>query len=267
MSSSSYTDNTTAGPPPSTIIREGGIADVLDAVRLLESVWSADPGDGPVTAPVLHALLHTGGLLPVARDARGGLLAAAVAFRSTRAPEVLHLHVLGVAAVAQGQGLGTRMMLHLRARAAELGVTRLTWTFDPIVARNAHFYLNVLGAHVEQYVRDPYGALDDAINAGQGSDRLLVTWDVAGSCEASGEPAASSVPSALAESASGGPERLPVTAALVAVEIPADIETLRVNSPGLARAWRSETRAILGATGATVVGLDHRGRYLVRNHG
>ena len=246
------------------VLRDGGARDVNEAVRLLESVWSARPGDGPATAPMLHALLHTGGLLPVAEDERGTLVAAAVAFRSTSAPEVLHLHVVGVAQVAQGEGLGTRMLRRLRAQAAELGLARMTWTFDPLVARNAHLYLRVLGGRVEQYLCDPYGPLEDAINAGQGSDRLAVTWDVEPSRGASGtRPAFEVALPALTVSLAGAPEHLPSQGGLVAVEIPSDIEALRRTMPDVARAWRLEIRAILGADGATIIGLDDRGRYLV----
>ena len=49
----------------------------------------------------------------------------------------------------------------------------------------------------------------------------------------------------------------------VGSEDPSDIESLRRTMPDLARAWRSEIRAILGADGATIVGLDERGRYQV----
>ena len=41
---------------------------------------------------------------------------------------------------------------------AELGVTQILWTFDPLVSRNAHLNLNALGARVTDYVPDMYGA-------------------------------------------------------------------------------------------------------------
>ena len=54
----------------------------------------------------------------------------------------------------------------------------MTWTFDPLVRRNAHFNLAVLGATVDEYLVDFYGPLPDAVNAGDESDRLLVVWPV-----------------------------------------------------------------------------------------
>ena len=73
-------------------------------------------------------------------------------------------------------GLGRAMKLHQRAWAADHGLAWVTWTFDPLVRRNAWFNLDVLGAQVHEYLVDFYGPIDDAINAGDESDRLLVAW-------------------------------------------------------------------------------------------
>ena len=52
----------------------------------------------------------------------------------------------------------------------------ITWTFDPLVRRNAWFNIGVLGAHVAEYLVDFYGPMTDAINANDESDRLVVAW-------------------------------------------------------------------------------------------
>ena len=36
------------------------------------------------------------------------------------------------------------------------------WTFDPLVARNAHLNLNKLGAPVEEFVENMYGATNNS---------------------------------------------------------------------------------------------------------
>ena len=68
------------------------------------------------------------------------------------------------------------MKLHQRAWAADHGLAWVTWTFDPLVRRNAWFNIGVLGAEVHEYLVDFYGPIDDSINAGDESDRLLVAW-------------------------------------------------------------------------------------------
>ena len=90
----------------------------------------------------------------------------------------LHSHVTGILPGVRRTGLGRAMKLHQRAWAADHGLAWVTWTFDPLVRRNAWFNLGVLGAHVHEYLVDFYGPIDDAINAGDESDRLLVAWPV-----------------------------------------------------------------------------------------
>ena len=75
-------------------------------------------------------------------------------------------------------GIGTALKLHQRAWCAERDIGVVAWTYDPLIARNAWFNLGRLGAHVEAYLVDFYGPMDDGLNAGEESDRLLVHWPV-----------------------------------------------------------------------------------------
>ena len=52
----------------------------------------------------------------------------------------------------------------------------ITWTYDPLILRNAWFNASKLGAFPREYLIDFYGEMPDAVNAGQGSDRLVVGW-------------------------------------------------------------------------------------------
>ena len=51
----------------------------------------------------------------------------------------------------------------------------MTWTFDPLVARNATLQLPAPGRRTGQY-QDFYGQMRDGVNAGQASDRMVVSW-------------------------------------------------------------------------------------------
>ena len=77
-----------------------------------------------------------------------------------------------------GRAVGTAIKLHQRDWALAHGGTAITWTYDPLVARNAHFNLNRLGARPERYLLDVYGELRDDLNRGDPSDRLLVRWSL-----------------------------------------------------------------------------------------
>jgi predicted GNAT superfamily acetyltransferase len=63
--------------------------------------------------------------------------------------------------------------------AKENDFASISWTFDPLVRRNAHFNLVTLGAKVTSYHRDFYGELEDVINSGDKTDRLVVERQVA----------------------------------------------------------------------------------------
>lgn len=89
-------------------------------------------------------------------------------------------HMLAVREGYAGSGLGRALKWRQRDLALSQGYRRMTWTFDPLEARNAHLNLNLLGATAREYIVNCYGAMEDRINAGIPSDRLMAEWDLAG---------------------------------------------------------------------------------------
>ena len=75
--------------------------------------------------------------------------------------------------------MGFALKLHQRAWALSRDVTTITWTFDPLVCRNAYFNVAKLAATPAEYLPDFYGEMDDVINGSDDSDRLLVHWPLA----------------------------------------------------------------------------------------
>ena len=163
---------------------------------------------------LIRAIGHAGGYVAAAYD-DGDVVGGSLGFlgRHLGAPS-LHSHVTGILPGVRRTGLGRAMKLHQRAWAAANGLTWVTWTFDPLVRRNAWFNLGVLGAVVHEYLVDFYGPIDDTINAGDESDRLLVAWAVG----------------------DGGPTDVapPDPTGTVAVPTPADIVVLRRTDPAAA---------------------------------
>lgn len=75
-----------------------------------------------------------------------------------------------VSSAMQGRGIG-RALKRLQARVAgELGYGEMRWTFDPMLARNAHFNLDALGATGIRFLPEYYGSA--------ASDRVLVRWQL-----------------------------------------------------------------------------------------
>jgi predicted GNAT superfamily acetyltransferase len=263
-------------------------AELHAASALLARIWR--PTD-PMPYEMLRVIRHIGGYVSGAFEA-DTLIGACAAFPT--AAGGLHSHITG--ATAPGRGVGLAVKLHQRTWALDRGITRISWTFDPLVRRNAYFNLAKLAARAEEYLEDFYGEMPDELNAGDPSDRLLVVWDLrdpavaavadgaAGARDAvrdgaaegeatSGDettgdgPPGRGVTVALTDDPSGRPvERDPAGADRLAIGTPADIAALRARDPLLAREWRRRQRAALGgalAAGYHVTGFTRSGHYLL----
>ncbi len=220
-------------------------ADLRRLVVLFNQVW------GTVTPIVgvelLRAIGHTGGYISGAFT-QNRMVGGSLAFLGRHHDEVaLHSHITGILPGVRQTGLGRLMKLHQRVWAAEQGLEWITWTFDPLVRRNAWFNIGVLGAQIDEYLVDFYGQMNDSLNGNDPSDRLLVAWSTAG------PPADHAAPTAVPPGA-------------IAVPTPADIIVLRRTDPVEASAWRLRIREELGTqltTGGRVVGFTRDGEYLV----
>ncbi len=213
------------------------VASVHEASAVLSEVWGGDRTGMP--ANLLRALEHVGNYAFGVYDG-DRMVGASVAFFGPPADRVLHSHITGFLAPYRGRGIGRDLKAHQRAWALERGAERITWTFDPLVARNAHFNLETVGARVAEYLVDHYGPMDDGVNRGDESDRILVSWDL-------------SVPR---------PERGEVVASIA---VPRDIEAIRPASAQDAAAWRRRVREAFIANleeGLVVGGFDDERGYL-----
>ncbi len=243
------------------------------ACTLFGDLWREPSGALPISDHVLRALQLSGNYVFGAFDADGELAGASVAW-ATPPPEIdLHSHITGVDARRHRSGTGLALKLHQRAWALERGITGITWTFDPLVRRNAVFNLSRLGAEVVSYVENVYGQMDDALNAGDESDRLLLRWNleserVVAAADGTAFELGGDRPLALVAAPDGTPlvELHPADLSEFAVQVPADIESLRRGDPAAARRWRAATREVLGGAlhaGGRVLGLDWAGAFVV----
>ena len=84
--------------------------------------------------------------------------------------------MLAVRPDARNLGLGRRLKEHQRAMVRELGASVIYWTYDPLVARNAHLNFNRLGVRLAEYVENMYGVTDSVLHGGIPTDRMVVAW-------------------------------------------------------------------------------------------
>jgi predicted GNAT superfamily acetyltransferase len=245
------------------------------AAHVLADIWRTTLGAGPIEAALLIAFLHTDNYVAGA-FAGAEMVGVCVGFYAS-AGTALHSHIAGVRDRWTGKGVGTAMKFHQRAWAIRHGIESVTWTFDPLVARNAYFNVHRLGARVTRYATDFYGAMSDGLNDGQATDRLLVSWNVTvepGAHAAAIHPPDPRVFPALQMDRAFQPVLRPGVPGddvkQCRVAVPEDVELLRTRDPELATTWRHAAREALGRlldTGWVVTDFDRTdGCYLLERN-
>jgi predicted GNAT superfamily acetyltransferase len=250
-----------------TVTAIDAVGDLAAANRILSEIW--DNGGDAMPVNLLKAMAHAGHYVAAAwRD--GSMVGAVAAF--AYAPGFgarLHSHIAGVEPGLQGRGVGAALKMHQAVWAAERGLDTVTWTFDPLVRRNARFNVNRLGARITGYMENFYGPMADTLNAGGESDRCMVEWDVSGDPPAppAPPPTAATAPPALAVGANEEPISVrPGDDAAILCQVPEDIVAIRRRDPLLARRWRRALRAAMEpamASGFTVTAVTGAGAYLL----
>ncbi len=247
---------------PVTIRPLAGLQDAVAASALFDRIWGERRVMG---APLLRAMSAHGGQVLGAFRGEEMVGAQAGLIGLVDGKPGLHSHITGVLEEVQHQGVGFLLKVAQREWCLEQGIERVTWTFDPMVARNAYFNLNKLGAVALGFHRDYYGAMGDAFNAGDRSDRLEVVWDLESDRvrRALREDSSTAAPRNLAAplmvyEQDGEPVTSPEppgVADALFVQVPQDYHGLRAKDEGRARRWREALGDALDtAFGAGFVG-------------
>jgi len=243
------------------------------ASALIAEVWQTGD-ESQLPAELMRAMTHAGNYAAGA-FADGEMVGTIVGFLGRDDDGIyLHSHILGVSKRHRGANVGFALKEHQRAWCLARNIQKVTWTFDPLVRRNAHFNLQKLGASATEYHERFYGAMMDGINAGDETDRLLIVWQL-------DDPRAVEAASArLPEPSDGGnvvlsadgdePRRGELTGDVVLCQTPEDIVSLRNADPKRAFRWRVALRETLGAAlndGYGVAGFTRSGWYVLGRDG
>jgi predicted GNAT superfamily acetyltransferase len=182
----------------------------------------------------------------------------------------IHSHMLAVLDSYRHLDLGSRLKQAQRERTLAMGIREMTWTFDPLQSRNAHFNFAKLGVVSDTYKVDFYGPETSSMLHRNGTDRLWVRWMLNSRRvrdRLSARPAGGSsnpnlnlnkdprvetldalklLAPLVRFDPSGKPARADLAEALsrqrVSIEIPGDILEVERTDMGLAREWREATR-------------------------
>ncbi|MGB7927825.1 MAG: GNAT family N-acetyltransferase [Terriglobales bacterium] len=247
---------------PKIAIRDLKSINDLSQLKAVEKqVWGmADDDALPLTLAI--ALKTAGNIFIGAFDKEKGnekLVGFAFGFLGREHGQtIIHSHMLAVLDAYRHLDLGSRLKQAQRERAMAMGVHEMTWTYDPLQSRNAHFNFSKLGVVSDTYKVDFYGPETSSVLHRNGTDRLWVRWilnskrvrdRLAGkntTTRAETIDALRLLAPLVRFDPRGNPARADLAQSLarqrVSVEIPVDILEVEQADMGLAREWREATR-------------------------
>ncbi len=156
----------------------------LDEVVELQKTWWGDEAHNLVPRHMLHSLAHHGGHVLGALDG-SRLVGFVMGFIGTdididdrdARPAMANLLIMSKRMVVledyRGRNIGFRLKMAQREIAMKQAIRLITWTFDPLLAANAHLNIRKLGAVVQRFSSNYFGLGEgDNLRA----DRLIVDW-------------------------------------------------------------------------------------------
>ena len=266
---------------PDWIIHVLETPEEMTAVENLQRLVWQGPDIEVVPKDLLLAAVHNGGLAVgafVGNDLVGVSFGFPGFYTTPDGPRLKHhSHLLAVHPDWRSKGIGFALKRAQWQLVRKQGLDRITWTYDPLLSRNAYLNIARLGAVCSTYLRSEYGEMRDALNAGLPSDRFQVDWwlnterverrlsrrtrptltpDHYQAAEATMLEAYLDL-----EPVARPPKGIPLlTGTLLLVEIPSDFLALKAIDLALARDWRFYTREVFEqafATGYLVADFVH----------
>jgi len=146
---------------------------------LQRSIWPDSETD-IVPLHMLITAVHNGGLVLGAFEEEKpiGFLFGFPGLENTPdGPRPKHCsHMMGILPDHRDSGTGFALKRAQWQMVRHQGLDHVTWTYDPLLSRNAYLNIAKLGAVCTTYRRAEYGEMRDGINAGLPSDRFQVDW-------------------------------------------------------------------------------------------
>ena len=214
---------------------------------IFDKTWAMDAGT-EITPNLLQAMIHSGAYLSGA-FVDSNCVGAAFAFPATTGGLHLHSHMTAVLDSFRDKGIGYALKVDQYKWAKQNNYKEITWTFDPLVARNAKLNVLKLGVDISAYYPNFYGDMPDELNAGDESDRVMASLKVVGD-----------VPTPRA--AISTPDK-----SAVLIAIPDDIVAIRGKDLAENLRWRRSVRdefVSALARGGKVIGFSANNEYVVQ---
>jgi chorismate synthase len=150
-------------------------AELDGCVALQRAIWGPTFSEA-VPRTILLIAVKLGGIVAGAFDGER-MIGFVFGLTGLRDGRLAHWSdMLAVDPSCRDQGIGRQLKAFQREAVVARGVTDMYWTYDPLVARNAHFNINRLGAEIVEYVTDMYGTTGSALHGDVPTDRFVVRW-------------------------------------------------------------------------------------------
>ena len=147
--------------------------------ELQRAVWPGSETD-VVPAHMFIAAIHNGGLV-IGAYVDNQLIGFVFGFpgldSTPDGPRPKHCsHMMGIHPQHRDSGVGFVLKRAQWQMVRHQGLDHITWTYDPLLSRNAYLNISKLGAVCSTYRRAEYGDMRDGLNVGLPSDRFQVDW-------------------------------------------------------------------------------------------
>jgi predicted GNAT superfamily acetyltransferase len=215
--------------------------------KIFDLTWAMDAGT-EITPNLLQAMVHSGSYLSGA-FVDNKIVGAAFAFPATNNGLHLHSHMTAVLDAYRDKGVGYALKIDQWNWAKKHKYSHLSWTFDPLVRRNAKLNIVKLGVDISAYYPNFYGEMSDALNAGDESDRLMVSWST-------------DIDEPISRQLIAHPNPDDIL-----IEIPEDIVAIRSKGQSESMKWRRQVRDQFLAAfekSGKVIGFSTNNEYVVR---
>jgi predicted GNAT superfamily acetyltransferase len=222
-------------------IRQLKTADELEAVVELQMRVGGLP-ERHVTSPITLKVLtldypRVGYILGAFEDGR--MVGFTTSF-FTKEPDMMFGFMLAVDPASQNSGAGMKLLHREMDIHRNNGMKRVCWTYESLEAKNAHLYLNKMGARCVRYVENYY-YLHTGLHAGLPQDRFMVEYRLDQDRGRADDPM--SLHQALDAYPVARPDYLPQVDAVL-VEVPYKLHELLPKDPEAAMTFRMNTRAV-----------------------
>ena len=146
--------------------------EIRSILPVIRSAWGFDTMESLVKDMVAAMRFH-GGLVLGAYN-NGEMIGMSFSFPGHRKGKTyLYSHMTGVIKDRKYSGIGYELKQAQIKWAKENGYDLIAWTFDPLMSLNANFNIGKLGAFSRTYLRNFYGEMEDQLNRGMRTDRLV----------------------------------------------------------------------------------------------